>query len=77
MSDIGKEILGKDRAKLYDMALKGEVPDDALIQRLLLNGFKYWDSAAISKPVRRRFYEMAQERQAERLKYGKLHSGLG
>ncbi|KAL6355324.1 hypothetical protein LRP88_10910 [Fusarium phalaenopsidis] len=50
------------------MALKGEVPDDALIQRLL-NGFEYWDLAAISKPVRRRFYEMARERQAERLKY--------
>ncbi|RSL91140.1 hypothetical protein CEP51_000350 [Fusarium floridanum] len=64
-----KDILGKDRGRLYEMALKGESPDDALIQRLLLNGFKYWDSAAISKSVRRRFYEMARERQAEGLKY--------
>ncbi|RSL62969.1 hypothetical protein CEP53_004554 [Fusarium sp. AF-6] len=64
-----KDILGKDRGRLYEMVLKGESPDDALIQRLLLNGFKYWDSAAISKSVRRRFYEMARERQAVGLKY--------
>ncbi|KAF4448696.1 hypothetical protein F53441_7950 [Fusarium austroafricanum] len=62
-----KDILGKDRGTLYDLAMRGEVPDDALIKRLLLNGFKYWDSASINKPVRQRFYEMARERQAESL----------
>lgn len=72
MGPAEKELLPKDSATLSEMTRKGEMPDDLLLRRLLLNGFRYRiGESTLPKPVRQRFYELARERQAEMLKSGK------
>ncbi|KAF2003198.1 hypothetical protein P154DRAFT_520156 [Amniculicola lignicola CBS 123094] len=62
------ELLLADTYTLDDLLHKGGKPDNQLLSRLLYNGFRYWENSGINKEVRRRFYELARERQANYLR---------
>jgi hypothetical protein len=68
----GKGYLAKDLAALNEVHTRGGIQKEALLRRLLLNGYKYQGQSA-HRAIRQTMQKLVRERQADLLKSDEIY----